>query len=179
MARNDTPPTAPRTEMLQDNSRLTGGCQCGAIRFRVERLGGAAICHCRMCQKAFGSFFGPLVSGYGVTWTRGEPSYFLSSDRFRRGFCNKCGTPLTYEALDHADDDAVELAIGALDHPGLAPPTRQVNLSDRLSCFDRLSALPSRSADDAAWLESIAGMVSHQHPDHDTSIWPPGPGFSA
>src|SRR5258708_2636238 len=68
-----------RNEMLQDNSLLTGGCQCGAVRFRVERLGGAAICHCRMCQKAFGGFFGPLVSGYGVVWTRNEPDYFQSS----------------------------------------------------------------------------------------------------
>ena len=36
-----------------------GGCQCGAVRFSVGRLGRGSICHCRMCQKAFGSFFGP------------------------------------------------------------------------------------------------------------------------
>ncbi|MEQ8373768.1 MAG: GFA family protein, partial [Roseibium aggregatum] len=31
----------------------TGGCQCGALRFKVEGpLGEASICHCRMCQKA-------------------------------------------------------------------------------------------------------------------------------
>ena len=179
MASNETSQgDAPRTEMLQDNSPLTGGCQCGAVRFQVERLGSASICHCRMCQKAFGGFFGPLVSGHGVTWTRGAPSYFQSSNRFRRGFCDKCGTPLTFEALDRSDDDVLEVAIGALDHPELAPPTRQLNLNDRLSYFDGLPDLPARPGDDAAWLESLAGMVSHQHPDHDTSIWPPGPGFS-
>jgi energy-converting hydrogenase Eha subunit B len=32
------------------------------VRFHVEGpLGDASICHCRMCQKAFGGFFGPLV----------------------------------------------------------------------------------------------------------------------
>jgi len=168
-----------RNEMLQDNSLLTGGCQCGAVRFRAERLGGAAICHCRMCQKAFGGFFGPLVSGYGVVWTREEPNYFQSSSKFRRGFCAKCGTPLTYEALDHDDTDPIELAIGALDHPALATPARQVNLNDRLPFFAHLADLPSRPADDAAWLETIADLVSHQHPDHDTAQWPPQEGFSS
>ena len=41
--------------------RLTGGCQCGAVRYALlEEPTGAHICHCRMCQKAFGSFFAPL-----------------------------------------------------------------------------------------------------------------------
>jgi len=168
---------SPRTEMLQDNSLLTGGCQCGAVRFQAVRLGGAAICHCRMCQKAFGGFFGPLVSGYGVVWTRHEPTYFQSSNKFRRGFCAQCGTPLTYEALDRIDTDPIELAIGALDHPTLAAPTRQVNLTDRLPFFASLPDLPARAADDAAWLETMTDLVSYQHPDHDTSFWPPSEGF--
>ena len=76
----------------------TGGCQCGAVRFRIRgELGRPSICHCRMCQKAFGSFFGPLVSANGLRWTRGEPKRFASSNLIRRGFCADCGTPLTYE----------------------------------------------------------------------------------
>jgi hypothetical protein len=55
----------------------SGGCQCGAVRFRVVgRLADASICHCRMCQKAFGAYFAPLVSvrGAAFAWTRGEPN---------------------------------------------------------------------------------------------------------
>ena len=159
--------------MPQRETEFTGGCQCGAVRFSAERLGGASICHCRMCQKAFGGFFGPLVSGYGVVWTRGTPSYFASSNLFRRGFCRECGTPLSYELLERGPDDAVELAIGAFDNPPVAAPTVQVNLNDKLPFFDGLTALPVRRDVSPELAEERASLVSHQHPDHDTAEWPP------
>ena len=46
----------------------SGGCQCGAVRFHVARLGRPSICHCRMCQKAFGGFFGQLGEGRKASW---------------------------------------------------------------------------------------------------------------
>ena len=99
--------------MAPVSGTLTGGCQCGAVRFSAKRLGRASICHCRMCQKAFGGFFGPLVTAFGVTWTRGEPAWFQSSNKVRRGFCGECGTPLAYDF----GASAIELAIGAFDNP--------------------------------------------------------------
>ena len=72
---------------------ITGGCQCGSVRFRAEELGRASICHCRMCQKAFGSFFGPLVTAKHLVWTRGEPARFTmpkaTKDERRVRFCEK------------------------------------------------------------------------------------------
>ena len=48
---------------LDNRPQYSGGCQCGAVRFRVEgALGDASVCHCRMCQKASGNFYLPLVS---------------------------------------------------------------------------------------------------------------------
>ncbi len=146
---------------------LTGGCQCGAVRFRVESLGRASICHCRMCQKAFGSFFGPFVTGHGVVWTRGEPKRFRSSDVARRGFCADCGTPLTIED----DGGGIELAIGAFDDPIVAAPVIQTNPADKLAFFDGLHALPVRPDSEAPAIYRT--LVSYQHPDHDTERWPP------
>jgi len=154
---------------------FTGGCQCGAVRFRAKRLGRASICHCRMCQKAYGGFFGPLVTGFGVTWTRGEPSWFQSSNKVRRGFCGQCGTPLAYDF----GSSVLELSIGALDDPELATPAIQVNAASKLSFFDSLPALPVRQVGDNANAdEFLVGIVSHQHPDHDTEHWPPAGGFA-
>ncbi|MDP1732603.1 MAG: GFA family protein [Devosia sp.] len=160
--------------MQQNNSRLTGGCQCGAVRFRAERLGRPSICHCRMCQKAFGGFFGPLVTGYGVTWSRGAPKYFQSSNKVRRGFCRDCGTPLTYEV---EGENSIELAIGAFDDPTVAAPEIQVNPRDKLPFFDTLTELPVRTQYSPQWPAFMASLHSHQHPDHDTAVWPPEEGF--
>ena len=102
----------------------TGGCQCGAVRFRVEgALGDASICHCRMCQKAMGNFYAPLVSikDGSLTWTRGAPSWFQSSNFAKRGFCATCGTPLAYDA-----PDGLALTIGAFDDPSDIAPSSPV-----------------------------------------------------
>ena len=112
---------------------LTGGCQCGAVRFKVTRRGRAAICHCRMCQKAFGAFVGPLVTAEEMTWTRGAPKFFRSSNLARRGFCADCGTPLCYQQ----DGNSIELAIGAFDSPAAVAPVVQFNLRDKASLLRR------------------------------------------
>jgi hypothetical protein len=42
------------------NRSWTGGCQCGAVRYRLlAPPNHASICHCRMCQKASG---GPIMA---------------------------------------------------------------------------------------------------------------------
>jgi len=149
---------------------LTGGCQCGAVRFAVDGdLGRASICHCRMCQKAFGAFYAPLVSAPGARWTRGAPSYFQSSNRARRGFCADCGTPLTFEP----DDGPVEIAIGAFDDPAAVRPVIQHELAQRMPWLGDLDDLPVRAPEDAAKVAGYyASIRSRQHPDHDTDVWP-------
>ncbi len=144
----------------------SGGCQCGAVRFTVDgELGRASICHCRMCQKAFGAFFGPLVSAPGLRWTRGAPRHFQSSNRARRGFCAACGTPLTFEP----DDGPVEVAIGAFDTPAAIRPVIQHDLAGRIPWLDQLGALPARTPTEAAAVAPYyASIISHQHPDNDT-----------
>ncbi len=118
-----------------------------------------------MCQKAFGGIFGPLVSAAsGVAWTRGQPSYFQSSNRVRRGFCAACGTPLTFEP----DQGPVELAIGAFDDPAVIPPTIQHDLAARMPWFEDLAGLPVRTPEEAAE-PYFASIVSYQHPDRDAA----------
>jgi hypothetical protein len=158
---------------LDNKPYYSGGCQCGAVRFRVEgALEDASVCHCRMCQKAFGGFFAPLVSvrRSKLTWTRGEPKRFQSSNHVRRGFCANCGTPLTYEA-----PDGTALAIAAFDEPEEIAPVVQWGIQGKLPYVDDISDLPGKeTVDDPAAADFLKDMVSYQHPDHDTEIWPTG-----
>ena len=113
--------------------RLTGGCQCGAVRYRLEAPPtGANICHCRMCQKAGG---GPLMAFAGVrldgiVWTRGAPTVFASSAVAERGFCPNCGTPLSYRTIGR---DRISVTIGSLDRPSAARP--KCNMESNRSCL--------------------------------------------
>jgi hypothetical protein len=152
---------------------LAGGCQCGAVRYRIlGELGKASICHCRMCQKAFGNFGAPLVSvlASNLTWTRGDASVFRSSAIVERGFCAACGTPLY---LREEGDQPYEIAIGSLDNPNaIGPMTHQVGIESKVHWFDGLHRLPAKRTQDDRSPEDLAKLKSLQHPDHDTDHWP-------
>src|SRR5690606_31582183 len=148
----------------------TGGCQCGAVRFRIGRLGRSSVCHCRMCQKATGNVFGIFVTAHDVTWTRGAPSRFQSSNLGQRLFCRACGTPLAVEETA----GNLEFAIGTFDDPARAAPTVQVHLESRAAFFDTLPSLPVPPDYDEERIRRQDGYLrSRQHPDHDTQDWPP------
>lgn len=159
--------------MSLDNIPIyTGGCQCGAVRFRIEgAMGDASICHCRMCQKAFGNFYAPLVTvrDARLAWTRGAPKYFQSSNHVQRGFCGDCGTPLSFEA-----PDGVGLAIGAFDDPASIRPLVQWGTEAKLPYVDEMPGLPGEDTmADITNAPFLADLESYQHPDYDTDTWPP------
>lgn len=152
---------------------LTGGCQCGAIRFSCDgdKISSVSICHCRMCQKAVGSYFAPFVAFEvgGVTWTRGNRKLYRSSNHVSRAFCADCGTPLTYEA----DGYDPSIAGGAFDDPAALPPTVQYGVEAELPFTGGLDSLKRVRTDEGfEGAEFVADVVSNQHPDHDTAVWP-------
>ena len=161
-------------EMIPHDGIHTGGCQCGAVRFRMEGTpDDRSICHCRMCQKAFGNFYAPLVNTRSTKfeWTRGEPKRWRSSNHVQRGFCGECGTPLTYEA-----EDGLAVSIAAFDDPSPLMPVIQYGVEAKVEWLDDLVTLPAHhTMDDADSAPFLKDIVSYQHPDHDTDVWPPEP----
>lgn len=146
---------------------LTGGCQCGAVRFALKAAPiRVSICHCRMCQKASGAPFASFadIAKGDFAWTRGKPAAFRSSSIAERDFCAHCGTPLSFRRIDGS---RIEIMTGTFDHPDWVVPTRQYGSESRLGWVVGIANLPSQTTLQNYGSEKVAGIVSHQHPDHD------------
>jgi hypothetical protein len=104
-------------------TEITGGCQCGAVRYRLSETPRTDFCHCGMCRKATGGVFAALtaVPRTSFAWTRGEPAIYASSTAAERGFCRDCGTPLSFA---YHVSQRINVTVGSLDEPEVAGPNR-------------------------------------------------------
>jgi hypothetical protein len=144
---------------------MTGGCQCGAVRYALFDVPVSSVCHCRMCQKAVGGPFAALskLPIAQFAWTRGTPGKFQSSSAAERHFCSACGTPLTFHYLV---GDAIEVTTGSLDQPVGLPATKNFGVEARLPWINLL--VPGRLPEVTTMDHATSVVVSLQHPDHDT-----------
>lgn len=131
--------------MPEQPKEATGGCLCGAVRYRMSGTPLSTIfCHCQSCRRHAGA---PVVAlaGYGrgqMTYTEGKPSIFASSPGVGRAFCRDCGTPLTWEGDGGEVGPMVEILIGTLDDPEAFAPECHIHHGERLSWFETADTLP-------------------------------------
>ena len=124
---------------------ITGGCQCGAVRYAldIEAVEQSHVCHCRMCQKATGGLFAALAGcpKEKLAWTSGEPASFASSNLATRLYCQDCGTPLTFGY--NQPEARIYVTIGSLDEPELAPIVSQFGVESRIRWVSFCEDVPS------------------------------------
>src|SRR5437016_14461594 len=97
---------------------ISGHCLCRAVAFSYEDAPNWTLhCHCESCRRATSAPMATWISVPRTTFrfTAGKPAYFASSPGVRRGFCARCGSPLTYE--NERVPDEIHLLAGALDDP--------------------------------------------------------------
>ena len=108
---------------------LTGGCLCGAVRFEVSALLGAAgYCHCTRCQRRTGTAASPQarVAPRSLRVTQGEDEIraYVPERGFEKLFCSRCGSALW--SRDPDDHDVLSVRLGAFDgDPGVRPSFHQ------------------------------------------------------
>lgn len=126
-----------------ETSVFTGGCLCGAIRYRA--LGPPRWvnhCHCRMCGKASGAPFvtWATFAREAVTFTAGAPSYFRSSAIAERGFCAQCGSAMIWRST--RDPETIDLTAGTLDDPSALAPRDHIWVENAPPWLHLADALP-------------------------------------
>ena len=120
--------------MAEETTPITGGCLCGAVRFRITAKPlTAGYCHCTMCQKGSGQPFtvSATVPFEGFGFTRGEPTAYESSPGFLRLYCGVCHSGLAGRSTE--DPKLIAVALGCLDDPNLIKPERHSFTSTRIS----------------------------------------------
>lgn len=124
---------------------ITGGCHCGAIRYRVEgELIVHALCHCSDCRRHAGA---PMVGWTmyardAVTVIKGEPKIYESSEYGRRHFCPDCGTGLFY-INEQMLPGIIDIQSATYDDPDAVPPIAHIQVAERISWVERAHELPS------------------------------------
>lgn len=128
--------------------RMTGGCQCGRVRYVAEvETDEAYLCHCRMCQRATGgiSIAFANLSIAAVRWER-DPDWYASSPVARRPFCSACGTPLGFCYAENATN--IDLTVGSFDEPGHFTPHHHFGVEHLHEAWVDTGHLPRQRADD-------------------------------
>ena len=103
-------------------SPLTGGCQCGGVRYEITATPEALyVCHCRECRKQSASAFGMslivrrtgfrLLQGKVKTWSRPTDSGRILDCKF----CPDCGSRVWHETAGGSETMSVKG--GTLDQP--------------------------------------------------------------
>jgi hypothetical protein len=108
----------------------TGGCQCGAVRYRVEaEIGKVISCNCSRCQK-LGSLLAAadaadfmLLSGEGAT-----TDFQFNKHVIHHPFCSTCGIESYAYGKGRGGKDMVMINVRCLD--GVDPDSFEVTKFD-------------------------------------------------
>lgn len=123
----------------------TGGCLCGAIRYRLlSEPYDTGWCHCDTCRRFSGSpamtFSTVPLSDWQVETGAEHIRKVKTSSFGERQFCGKCGTGLTIH-IDFQPDE-IDFTVCTLDDPGDVRPGFHIFTGSRVPWFDPQDGLP-------------------------------------
>jgi len=100
-----------------NTDKLTGRCLCGGVRYEITGPRRDVInCHCENCRRTHGhiaAYTSVRQSDLNLTTRQTLQWYHDRSPDTYRGFCNRCGSSLFWDARDGKNKVAV--AAGSLD----------------------------------------------------------------
>lgn len=121
----------------------SGGCLCGAVRYECGApLIDPTYCHCVSCRRAAGAHVVAWITVARATLriVQGAPAHYRSSEHVTRGFCSRCGTPLTY--WHDGRPNTIDVTASTLDQPQLLQPVDHIWMEDALAWDRPADGLP-------------------------------------
>ncbi|TNF89548.1 MAG: GFA family protein [Gammaproteobacteria bacterium] len=123
---------------------LTGGCLCGGVRYQIIGPRRDIInCHCENCRRTHGhiaAYTSVRKSDLDLTNEQTLQWYHDESPDTWRGFCNRCGASLFWDARDGRDKMSV--AAGSLDDSGELQTIGHVFVSEAGQYYEISDGLP-------------------------------------
>lgn len=120
----------------------TGGCLCGAVKFRVNGpMREVVFCHCGQCRRQTGLYYASTNAADADLTVDGEGSitWYASSDEGRRGFCRHCGSALFWK---YRGSDQISIQAGTLDKPTRLTPGYHIFCADKGDFYEINDGLP-------------------------------------
>lgn len=114
--------------VLESSLPLTGGCNCGAVRFEItEPPLRAGYCHCTRCQRRTGTAASPsaIANAGAFRIVSGEDHIrrWNAGDGADKAFCGTCGSALFGQHPENPE--TINVRMGSFDgDPGVRPMGR-------------------------------------------------------
>ncbi|MFZ5789944.1 MAG: GFA family protein [Pseudomonadota bacterium] len=130
--------------------RATGGCLCGAVRYRVfAALAPISACHCSQCRRqhgALGCYTGGLPVEAVEIEGREQIAWYQASPTARRGFCRTCGSKLFWQPIE---GHTIDIVAGSLDQPTGLEIGRHIYVASKGDYYEIADDLPRFAASSA------------------------------
>jgi hypothetical protein len=146
---------------MSDNetTSLFGGCLCAGVRYQITGPRRDIInCHCQNCRRTHGhiaAYTSVRRSDLVIDRQQTLVWYHDESPDTYRGFCNRCGASLFWDARDGRGKMAV--AAGSLDDSGELKTIGHVFVSEAGSYYEIDDGLPQFETGNLGMLEKDAG----------------------
>lgn len=128
--------------MGEDLLEVSGGCYCGAVRFRASDVRpDLTECHCSMCRKQAGHRYAvaegktrslEIEGADTITWFRASPEG-------ERGFCSLCGSTLFWKS---SVEDFCAILAAAVDEPNDLRLTKHIFVESKGGYYEITDGLP-------------------------------------
>ncbi|KAA2313396.1 GFA family protein [Pseudooceanicola sediminis] len=124
---------------------LKGSCLCGGIAWTTRATPRDSIaCHCTQCRKTSGHYWSATqVPTADLEITRADTlTWYQSSPRARRGFCNTCGSSIFWQM---EGEGTTSIGSGTIDGGSGLTTSEHIYCASKGDYYD-IEAGPAKSA---------------------------------